>query len=71
MSNRYSMLIQWSDADQTFVVSFPDFPSAHTHGETYSIAAENGRQALELLIEALSANNEPLPEPRQIILAVG
>lgn len=71
MTNRYSMLIQWSETDQTFVVSFPDFPSAHTHGDTHQDAAANGRQVLDLLVETLTAHKQPLPEPRQIVLAVG
>ena len=30
MDSRYSMVIQWSDEDGAYVVSFPEFPSAHT-----------------------------------------
>ncbi|WP_371416140.1 type II toxin-antitoxin system HicB family antitoxin [Aphanizomenon sp. UHCC 0183] len=34
MNHHYSILIQWSDEDQKYVVSFPEFgPYVHTHGE--------------------------------------
>ena len=35
MVSHYSMLIQWSKEDGAYVVSFPEFPSSHTHGATY------------------------------------
>jgi antitoxin HicB len=36
----YSMIIEWSDEDQTFVVSFPEWGThTHTHGATYEEAA--------------------------------
>ncbi len=68
--SKYGMIIQWSDEDQAFVVSLPDFPSAHTHGASYEEAARNGEAALELLIENLQATHVSLPMPRQIVMAL-
>jgi predicted RNase H-like HicB family nuclease len=63
MTCSYSMIIQWSDEDQTFVVSLPEFgPYAKTHGDTYEEAVRMGREALESLIEAYQADGQPLPE---------
>lgn len=32
---RYSLVIEWSNEDQTYVVSFPEWgDNTHTHGET-------------------------------------
>lgn len=47
MNNHYSMLIEWSEEDKAFVVSFPEFPSAHTHGTTYLIVWFSGRKTPE------------------------
>ena len=62
---RYSMLIQWSDEDQKYIVSLPEWgPYAHTHGDTYEEAARKGQELLEFLIQ--SAEEEaraPLPTP--------
>jgi predicted RNase H-like HicB family nuclease len=62
MLSRYSMLIQWSDEDEAYVVSFPEFPSAHTHGASYEEAARSGQEVLELLLESYEEAHRSLPE---------
>ncbi len=62
MTCRYSMLIQWSDEDQVYIVTLPEFGGCMTHGETYEDAARMGQEALESLIEAYQADGRPLPE---------
>jgi predicted RNase H-like HicB family nuclease len=67
MNYRYSILIQWSEEDQTYVVSLPEFgPYAHTHGETYEEALKHGEEVLELLIEEYRAQERPLPQPLMV-----
>ncbi len=62
---RYSMVIEWSDEDQVYVVSFPEWGDlAHTHGATYDEAVRNGREVLELLMSGARAQGDPLPQPR-------
>lgn len=57
---KYSVVIQWSEEDQCYVVSFPEWgPGAHTHGKTYVEAAEMAQEVLELLMDG----EESLPEP--------
>jgi predicted RNase H-like HicB family nuclease len=64
MKHEYSMLIQWSDEDQVFVVSLPEFGSSNrTHGATYEEAAKNGKEVLDLLVETYQAEGWPLPPP--------
>jgi predicted RNase H-like HicB family nuclease len=64
MKPQYCMIIQWSDEDQVYVVSLPEFgPYAKTHGETYEEAARQGTEVLELLIESSATDGDPLPEP--------
>ncbi len=57
---RYSVLIQWSDEDQKYVVSFPEWGTPHTDGSTYEEAARNAQEVLELLMQ----DTDHLPEPR-------
>lgn len=60
MKSRYSILIQWSDEDQCYIVSLPEFGKyARTHGDTYEEAVKNAQEVLELLIE----DNNELPQP--------
>lgn len=67
--HRYSMVIQWSDADQAYLVMLPEWRDrligrVVTHGDTYEEAAKHGREALDVLIEDLLESGEQLPEPR-------
>ncbi len=48
---RYAMVIEWSDEDQLFLVSIPDFPGAHTHGHTRAEAAAMGEDIIALLLD--------------------
>lgn len=65
MNDRYSMIIRWSEEDQVFVVSLPEFGAyAQTHGDTYEEAARNGREVLELLVESFQSEGWPLPAPQ-------
>ena len=64
MTNRYDMLIRWSEEDQVFIVSLPEFGNyAQTHGDTYEGAARSGREVLELLVESYEADGQALPPP--------
>lgn len=57
MNHRYSMVIEWSEEDQVFVVSLPEFadrvmmPCAD--GKTYEEAARNGHEVIETLVSDL------------------
>ncbi len=66
---RYTMLIQWSDEDQVYIVSLPEWEEqagliGHTHGATYAEAVRMGEELLEMLIEGRTADGLPLPAPR-------
>ena len=66
-SAHYSMLIQWSDEDEAFLVTLPEFGGGpKTHGDTYEEAVKNGREVLEGLIEIYQQDGLPLPEPAVI-----
>lgn len=65
---RYSMIIEWSEPDQAYVVSFPEWEAAghrgHTHGDTYAEAVRKGEEMLEYLITSAQDEGDPLPAPR-------
>ncbi|QMS90282.1 type II toxin-antitoxin system HicB family antitoxin [Nostoc edaphicum CCNP1411] len=67
MNSHYTIIIQWSDEDECFVVSLPEWGEfCHTHGETYEEALKNAQEVLEMLIESSLADGEPLPEPKKL-----
>ncbi|WP_013320245.1 type II toxin-antitoxin system HicB family antitoxin [Gloeothece verrucosa] len=64
MKSNYTIIIQWSDEDNCYVVSLPEWGQfCHTHGDTYQEALTNAQEVLDLLIESSLENGEPLPLP--------
>ena len=68
-ASRYSMLIRWSDDDQVYLVTLPEWSEhvigdAVTHGETYEEAVRHGEEALQALIGWAQREGYSLPEPR-------
>ncbi len=64
----YSLVIQWSDEDQAYIVSFPEWEAhgliGHTHGDSYEEAVTKGQDVLHMLIESARKDGESLPAPR-------
>jgi antitoxin HicB len=67
LSKRYSMIIEWSDVDDAYVVTVPEFPICHTHGATREEALKNDQEVLELLVEE-GDWDRPLPRPKLFAL---
>jgi len=67
------MVIEWSEEDQAFLVSLPEWAdrinTPTTHGDTYEEAVRNGNEVLDLLIEATLDSGDPLPEPKMYVSA--
>ena len=62
---RYTVIIQWSEEDDCYVVSLPEWgPYAKTHGETYEAAARNAREVLELLMAPEPGHGQHVPLPK-------
>ncbi|QSJ14400.1 type II toxin-antitoxin system HicB family antitoxin [Nostoc sp. UHCC 0702] len=67
MNYHYTIIIQWSDEDECFVVSLPEWGEfCHTHGDTYEEALKNAQEVLEMLIESALEDGQPLPEPQTL-----
>ncbi|AFZ15345.1 Uncharacterized protein family UPF0150 [Crinalium epipsammum PCC 9333] len=67
---KYSILIQWSDEDQAYVASLPEWGKyARTHGETYEKALENAKEILEDLVYGFQETGKLLPEPQTVQVA--
>jgi predicted RNase H-like HicB family nuclease len=67
LANRYSMTVQWSDEDQLFLVTIPEFVDRVmmpcTHGATREEAIRNGEEVIEMYLEAWQEDGELIPEP--------
>ena len=51
------------DTNGTILVSFPDFPEAHTFGEDNEDALLRAVDALETVIQGYMADRKPIPSP--------
>lgn len=64
----YSIVIEWSEEDQAYVVILPEWADQYVmpiaDGETYEEAAARGRNALENYIQFAKEDGKPLPQPR-------
>lgn len=64
----YSILIQWSEVDQTYIASLPEFgPYAHTHADSPEEALKNAQEVLALLVEDYLARGKELPQLKVMI----
>ena len=61
------MLIRWSDEDELYIVTLPEFDNAMTHGETYERAARMGRDLIESFVMWYGQDGKPLPEARKFV----
>ncbi|MEM7590546.1 MAG: type II toxin-antitoxin system HicB family antitoxin [Cyanobacteria bacterium P01_A01_bin.83] len=63
-SLKYRIIIQWSDEDNCFLVSLPDFKDEQqwvTHGETYHSALENAVEVMDMLVKIYQEKGKALP----------
>ncbi|NET29394.1 type II toxin-antitoxin system HicB family antitoxin [Okeania sp. SIO1I7] len=60
---KYSILIQWSQEDNTYIASLPEWGKyAQTHGASYEEALENAKEVLADLVSAYEEMGKPLPQ---------
>jgi predicted RNase H-like HicB family nuclease len=62
--DHYSMVIEWSDEDQAYIVTVPELPGCRTHAASYEEAVAQGRDAIESWITAREASGRSIPPPR-------
>ncbi len=71
--NRFSMMVQWSDEDQLFLVTIPEFADRIimpcTYGKTREEAIHNAEEVIEMYLEAWQAEGESIPEPSRLQIA--
>jgi predicted RNase H-like HicB family nuclease len=60
----YSMIIEWSDEDDAFIVTVPELSGCRTHGATYEEAVKQGQEAIESWLDAARADGDSIPEPK-------
>lgn len=71
--NKYSMIIEWSEEDQLFLVTIPEFTDLVvmpcTHDKTREGAIKKGEEVIEMYLEAWSLEGQPIPKPKTLQFA--
>ena len=62
--DHYSMVIEWSQADEAYIVTVPELPGCRTHGASYEQAVSQGQDAIVSWISARQTSGRPIPVPR-------
>lgn len=62
----YGYELFWSDEDEGYIVTCPDFPGLSAFGKTPEKALKEARVAMELFIEDYKQRGEQLPEPTKV-----
>ncbi|MBT4511680.1 MAG: type II toxin-antitoxin system HicB family antitoxin [Chloroflexi bacterium] len=63
---KYSMTLAWSDRDECYVATIPEFPGLSAFGETPEEAANEARIAVEGFIETMLEDGEEVPAPQKV-----
>ncbi|TRV05823.1 MAG: type II toxin-antitoxin system HicB family antitoxin [Microcystis wesenbergii Mw_MB_S_20031200_S109] len=66
---KYSILIQWSEEDNAYIASLPEWGKyARTHGSTYQEALDNAQEVLEDLVDIYPAflTKSAITNPRSL-----
>lgn len=65
---KHSMVIEWSEEDQAYLVILPEWADRVmmpvTHGNTYSEAVKRGEEVLKVLVRDTLQEGKPLPPPK-------
>ncbi len=68
--SEYSMIIEWSNEDELFLVTIPEFADLVvmpcTYGKTREEAIHKGEEVIEMYVEAWQAEGVLIPEPRTL-----
>jgi len=64
--NKYSINVQWSNEDDCYVATVPEFPALVALGDTQEEALAEAKAALQGFIEIYQEDGLPLPYPKLV-----
>ena len=64
MTNRYEIIIYWSDEDKAFIADVPELPGCMAHGDTHESVLDSIKSAMNLWINTAKEFNDLIPQPK-------
>lgn len=63
LANKYKIVINWHEEDQSYYATVPSLPGCAGHGDTYEEALECTRLHIRLILEDRNRRGVPIPRP--------
>jgi predicted RNase H-like HicB family nuclease len=64
MSNKYEIIIYWSEEDNAYIAEVPELPGCMADGSTYHQALVNAEIAIKEWIETAKMLGRKIPKPK-------
>ncbi|MEO8380282.1 MAG: type II toxin-antitoxin system HicB family antitoxin [Acidobacteriota bacterium] len=64
MTNRYEIIIFWSDEDQAFIADVPELAGCMADGSSHAEALTNAQEAIALWLETAREHADSVPEAK-------
>jgi len=64
--NKYSVKIAWSDEDECFVATIPEFPNLSAFGDSQEEAMADAKVVLQMAVESLERDDIAAPVPKVV-----
>lgn len=61
---KYEVDIFWSEDDGSYIANVPDLEYCSAWGETYEDALREVRVAMDLYLDTLREDGQPIPKPK-------
>ena len=64
MTNRYEIIIYWSQEDRSFIAEVPELPGCMADGKTYKEALSKVETIIDEWIDTAIELKRPIPQPK-------
>lgn len=64
MTNKYEIILYWSQEDDAFIAEVPELPGCVADGETYIEALKNAEIIIQEWIETATELGREIPKPQ-------
>ena len=64
MTNRYEIIMYWSEEDNAIIAEVPELPGCVADGPTYEDALAMIQEVMDIWIETQKEMGHPAPEPK-------
>jgi predicted RNase H-like HicB family nuclease len=64
MTNKYEIILYWSEEDLAFIAEVPELPGCIAHGDTYESTLANIQDVMELWKKTAEEFFDRIPTPK-------